>query len=67
MEIIKVLCLGALPPDPPVPPASRPTTPVQADLSAGLTAGLTAGRWPAYRKPEGIRSNREARQGVTVK
>ena len=39
MEIIKVLCRGALPPEPPVPPASRPATPVQADLSAG--------RWPA--------------------
>ena len=38
MEIIKVLCRGALPPETPVPPASRPATPVQA--------GLSAGRWP---------------------
>ena len=45
MEIIKVLCQGALPPEPPVPPASRPATPVQADLSAG--------RWPAAGRPIG--------------
>ena len=45
MEIIKVLCRGALPPEPPVPPASRPATPVQADLSAG--------RWPAVGRPDG--------------
>ena len=45
MEIIKVLCRGALPPEPPVPPASRPATPVQADLSAG--------RWPAAGRPVG--------------
>ena len=60
MEIIKVLCQGALPPEPPVPPASRPATPVQANLSAGLSAGgksLRSGGAPASPEPPSLHRN----------
>ena len=51
MEIIKVLCRGALPPEPPVPPASRPATNSLSTHYKLIINSLRSGGAPAPPEP----------------